>query len=117
MGEQDITCGAFHFSWRICAARVQLLLDASLAIIPGECEHPADPQHSLVHVSAITNTTDLKAYIMETKVIDITYYSCGYPDCGHKGRFDTRRQATSRIRCIHLKEKAFKCTTWYAYRL
>jgi hypothetical protein len=54
-----------------------------------------------------------QVYIVETKVNEITFYSCGYLDCGHEGRFDTRRQAISHIRCIHLKEKLFKCITWY----
>jgi hypothetical protein len=119
MREQDITC--------TCAASISpgefapqesnQLPDASLAIAPGEYEYSADPQHSLVQVSAITTTSDLKAHILETKVNEITVYSCGYPDCGHKGRFDTRRQAISHIRCIHLKEKPFKCITWYVSRL
>jgi hypothetical protein len=70
-----------------------------------------------MQVGTLTTTFDLKAYITKIKVNDTAYYFCGYPDCRHQGRFDTRRQAISHVRCIHLKEKPFKCMTWYAYLL
>jgi hypothetical protein len=118
MREQDIACAASISPGEFAPQESgQLTPYASLAVTPVEYEYSADPQHSLVQVSAITTTLDLKAYIIETKVDQLTYYSCGYPGCGHKGRFNTRRQAISHIRCIHLKEKPFKCITWYAYRL
>jgi hypothetical protein len=117
MREQAITCPASISPGEFAPqGSGQHIPYASLAVIPGEYEYSADPQHSLVQVSAITTTLDLKSYIIETKVDQITYYSCGYPYCGHKARFNTRRQAVSHIRCIHLKDKPFKCITWYAYR-
>ncbi|KAF8530838.1 hypothetical protein JB92DRAFT_365642 [Gautieria morchelliformis] len=111
-GTEDITSAAPMFSSDI-APRVPDRLqrpDASLAAATPE-EFSAHRQHSLLQVGTLTATFDLKAYMIKNKVNDITYYFCGYPDCGHKGRFDGRRQVISHIRCIHLKEKPFKCMT------
>ncbi|KAF8530825.1 hypothetical protein JB92DRAFT_2855089 [Gautieria morchelliformis] len=64
-----------------------------------------------MQVGTLTTTLDLEAYIIKTRVNDMTSHFCGYPECEHKGRFDSRRKAISHIRCIHLKEKPFKCMT------
>jgi hypothetical protein len=43
-----------------------------------------------------------------------THTSRDYPDCPHEGVFRTMRQTASHVRRVHLKEKPFECTTWYA---
>ncbi|KAF8530826.1 hypothetical protein JB92DRAFT_3139211 [Gautieria morchelliformis] len=110
MGEQDITYAASISPGEFVPQGSSQLPDASLDITPGEY-HSAYPQHIVMQVGTLTTTLDLEAYIIKTRVNDTTSYSCGYPDCGQKGRFVSRRKAISHIRCIHLKEKPFKCTT------
>ncbi|KAF8530830.1 hypothetical protein JB92DRAFT_2855169 [Gautieria morchelliformis] len=110
MGEQDITCAASISPGEFIPQGSSQLPDASLDIIPVEY-HSAYPKHTFMQVGTLTTTLDLEAHAIKSRVDDITYYVCGYPDCGHKGRFDSRRKAISHIRCFHLKEKPFKCMT------
>ncbi|KAF8489037.1 hypothetical protein JB92DRAFT_2960180 [Gautieria morchelliformis] len=65
------------------------------------------PQHIYMPVGTITKTPELKEYITTTKVEGQTRYRCNYPSCSHQGHFDTRREAISHIRRIHLNGKSF----------
>ncbi|KAF8510164.1 hypothetical protein JB92DRAFT_2941871 [Gautieria morchelliformis] len=86
-------------------------LEAPLPVTVEEVRGP--PQHSIIQVDNSTRTFHLKRYIVKTKDNDSTHFWCGYPDCSHD-RFYARQQVISHIRSVHLKEKPFKCATWYA---
>ncbi|KAF8507504.1 hypothetical protein JB92DRAFT_696999 [Gautieria morchelliformis] len=74
------------------------------------------PQHIYMMVGTIAKTSELKGYITTTKVEGQTRYCCNDPSCSHQGHFDTRREAISHIRRIHLKELTpFICLTCGKY--
>ncbi|KAF8481389.1 hypothetical protein JB92DRAFT_3149242 [Gautieria morchelliformis] len=93
MGEQGTTFTASISPGEFVPQGSSELPAVSLSIIPVEY-HSAYPQHTFMQVSTLTTTLDLEAYIIKTRVNDITYYFCGYPECGHKGRFDTSSSST-----------------------
>ncbi|KAF8525723.1 hypothetical protein JB92DRAFT_2874088 [Gautieria morchelliformis] len=65
-------------------------------------------------VGTLAKTSELKGYITTTKVEGQTRHRCNDPTCSHQGHFDTRREAISHIRRVHLKElRPFICITWY----
>ncbi|KAF8525733.1 hypothetical protein JB92DRAFT_3140263 [Gautieria morchelliformis] len=77
---------------------------------------PGHPQHIYMPVGTIAKTSELKGYITTTKVEGQTHHRCNDPSCSHQGHFDTRREAISHIRRIHLKElKPFICITCGKY--
>ncbi|KAF8497985.1 hypothetical protein JB92DRAFT_2985763 [Gautieria morchelliformis] len=77
---------------------------------------PGHPQHIYMPVGTIAKTSELKGYITTTKVEGQTRYRCNNSSCSHQGHFDTRREAISHFRRVHLKElKPFICITCGKY--
>ncbi|KAF8525738.1 hypothetical protein JB92DRAFT_1217767 [Gautieria morchelliformis] len=77
---------------------------------------PGHPQHIYMPVGTLAKTSELKGYITTTKVEGQTHHRCNDPTCSHQGHFDTRREAISHIRRVHLKElKPFTCITCGKY--
>jgi hypothetical protein len=77
-------------------------------------EIPGPPQHCVIQAGNSTRNFDLKGYIIKTKVNGNTHFWCGYPACSRENPFKGRQQVISHIRRVHLKEKPFKCMSWYA---
>ncbi|KAF8459904.1 hypothetical protein JB92DRAFT_3150547 [Gautieria morchelliformis] len=83
--------------------------------IPPAFTH-GNPQHIYMPVGTIVKTSELKGYITTTEVEGQTHHCCNDPSCSHQGHFDTRREAISHIRRVHLKElKPFICITCGKY--
>ena len=73
------------------------------------------PSHEFIQLNTITKASDLKMYVIKTIDNEKIYYRCNYPDCSDEDHFRKARQAISHIRRVHVREKPFRCTTWYAY--
>ncbi|KAF8510155.1 hypothetical protein JB92DRAFT_3097489 [Gautieria morchelliformis] len=96
----------------------QLPLHAPLPATPGPGDSPRQPEHRFMQVGPIAYASDLKAYIIKARNNGQTYFWCHYPSCSHPSHFDSRRQAISHVRSVHLKEKPFRCTcgTYFAHK-
>ncbi|KAF8487843.1 hypothetical protein JB92DRAFT_3130401 [Gautieria morchelliformis] len=83
--------------------------------IPPAVTH-GHPQHIYMPVGTIAKTSELKGDITTTEVEGQTHHRCNNPSCSHQRHFDTRREAISHIRRVHLKElKPFICITCGKY--